>query len=53
MMVEFDVESVDVPAAVTATLDLLIAFGVEITGAQYSAVVALAEAVAVRGDGNA
>ena len=47
---EFDVEAVDMPGVVKAVLDLVIAFGVEITEEQYNAVVALTEAVAARGD---
>lgn len=47
-MEQFDLEQVDLPGVVKAILDLAIAFGVEITEEQYNAVVALAEAVAVR-----
>lgn len=47
---EFDVNAVDMPGVVKAVLDLVIAFGVEVSEEQYNAIVALAEAVAVRDD---
>lgn len=47
---EFDVDAVDAAGVVKAVLDLVVAFGVEVTEEQYNAIVALAEAFAARDD---